>query len=145
MNLGRFHVAAAALITFNVVGTVLTWTTHLSKPGTSNAHAVLNGTEFTGPLFFIAIWIAATLMTVAAGRTAMIGTWVMTLFAAGYAFGDITELAKHNVGVTATKWHVIIALDVVGLAFALTAVVVGIMTIASSREAARAQNGTPMG
>ena len=61
MTTGRFRAAAAALITFNLAGTVLTWTAHLSKPGTSNAHAILNGTEFTGPLFFIAVWIAAAL------------------------------------------------------------------------------------
>jgi hypothetical protein len=56
MTSSRFQLAAITLIAFNIVGTVMIWTMHLSKPGTSNAYAILNGTEFTGPIFFIVAW-----------------------------------------------------------------------------------------
>jgi hypothetical protein len=62
MALNRLRTATAALILFNVVGTIVTWTTHLTKPGMSNAHAILSGTEFTAPLIFIALWIGLVAM-----------------------------------------------------------------------------------
>lgn len=58
MILRNFRVAAAVLILFNLIGTVITWTAHLVKPGTANTAAVLSGTEFTGPLVFLALWVS---------------------------------------------------------------------------------------
>lgn len=138
MALHRFRLAAAAWIAFNIVGTVVTWTAHLSKPGTATTHAILQGTEFTGPLVLIALWIAAVALTYRTGRAAVVGVWLTTLFALVYAVGDVTELTKSNIGVSAGKWHAILALDALGLAVALCAVVFGIAAIAQTRQVAAA-------
>jgi hypothetical protein len=135
MALNRFRIATATLILFNVVGTVVTSTTHLSKPGTSSAHAIMSGTEFTAPLIFIALWIVFVAMMSTKGRAATVGLWLMTMFAAVFAFGDVTELFKKNIGVSSNRWHLILASDVVSLAIGLTVVVFGIAAITSSRRA----------
>lgn len=55
MTINRFRIAAYILIGFNILGTLLTWTAHLQKPGTGAASAVADGTQFTGPLIFVAV------------------------------------------------------------------------------------------
>ena len=135
MALNRFRIAVAVLILFNAVGTVVSWAAHLSKPGTSAANAIVGGTEFTGPIIFIALWVGFVAMMAMTGRIATIALWLMTLFAAVFAFGAITELFKKNIGVTTGKWHFIIGADVVSLAIALAVAVLGIAAIARSHQA----------
>ena len=134
MALNRFRIAASILILFNAVGTVVSWAAHLSKPGTSDAHAIVAGTEFTGPIIIIALWIGCVAMMLMTGRIATIGLWLMTVFAAVFDFGAITELFKKNIGVTTSKWHFIIGADVVSLAVGLAVAVLGIAVIARSRR-----------
>jgi len=125
MTSRHFQVAAIVLIVFNVVGTALSWTAHLSKPGTSNLHAVVNGTEFTGPIVFIAAWIVLVAMTWGRGRIATIGTVLMTVFAVLFSAGEISELFKSNIGVSTGKWDVILAATVAGLVIGATTVGLG--------------------
>jgi hypothetical protein len=134
MTLKNFRLAASALIVFNIIGTVVTWTAHLVKPGTSNAHAILNGTEFTGPLLFITLWIVFVLMTLIRGRAATVGAILMTLFALGYAIGETSQLFTGNVGLSSAKWHFVEAASVVGLAIAATTVILGIGQLVTSRK-----------
>lgn len=79
MALSRFRIAVVILILFNVVGTVVSWAAHLSKPGTSAANAIVGGTEFTGPIIFIALWIGFVVMMSMTGRIVTIGLWVMPI------------------------------------------------------------------
>jgi len=132
----RFRVAAVALIAFNLIGTLITWAAHLSKPGTGAGHAILQGTEFTGPLAFIALWVACAFMLWANDRVATVGTWLLTVFALGFSVGETSELMKSNVGVSSAKWSTIIVLDVIGLALALTVVALGVLTIIHTRRVA---------
>lgn len=136
MTFQRFRVAVIALVIFNLAGTLVTWVAHLSKPGTSTSHAWLAGTEFTGPLLFIAIWVASTALLWAGDRAATAGTWLMTLFAALFSVGEISELLKSNVGVSSGKWDAISALAVVGLAIGLLAATLGVVTIVRARRVA---------
>jgi hypothetical protein len=135
MALNRFRVATAILILFNVLGAVVTWTVHLSKPGTSAGDAILGGTEFTAPLILIVLWIGFLVMMSKTGRVASVGLWLMTAFAAVFAFGDVTELFKKNIGVSASKWHSILALTGISLALGLAVAVLGIIAIASALRA----------
>jgi hypothetical protein len=134
MALGRFRMATVALIVFNIVGSIVTWTAGLSKPGTSMAHAIAGGTEVTGPLVFIALWIGFAVMMRGTGRAAVVSIWLMTAFGVLFAFGDLTELFKKNIGVSAAKWHFILAADVVSLIMGLAVAVFGVMTIRESRR-----------
>jgi hypothetical protein len=135
MALNRFRIATAVLIIFNVVGTVVTRTAHLSKPGTSVRDAILGGTEFTAPLIFLVLWIGFLVMMSKTGRIATVGRWLMAAFAAVFAFGDVTELFKKNVGLSASKWHSVLALTGVSLAMGFAVAVLGIIAIASTRRA----------
>jgi hypothetical protein len=143
MTLTRFRNATIALIGFNLAGTVATWTFHLAKPGTSAAHAVLAGTEFTAPLLFVAVWIVFAVLLSNGSRSATASLWLMTLFAVGFVFGDLTELFKHNIGVSAAKWHLILAADVLSLAFGVTVAVLGVVTIVRSHRDHRSQPLAP--
>jgi hypothetical protein len=143
MTLTRFRDATIALIGFNLVGTVAAWTFHLTKPGTSAAHAVLAGTEFTAPLLFVAIWVVFAVLLSNASRAATVSLWLMTLFAVGFAFGDVTELFKDNIGVSAAKWHLILAADVLSLMFGLTVAALGVATIVNRTRQPIAQEGRP--
>jgi hypothetical protein len=135
MTLKNFRIAAATLIVFNVIGTVVTWTQHLVKPGTSNAHAILNGTEFTGPLLFIALWTVFVSMTLTASRVRSAGAILMTLFALIYTIGNTAELFKRNVGLSSNKWHFVLAAAGFGLVISVTTVILGIGYLVKSRTA----------
>ncbi len=134
MTISHFRTAAVALIAFNLTGTLITWAAHLSKPGTSDAHAILQGTEFTGPLAFVACWIVCAVMLWMTGSAARVAAWLMTLFALAFSVGEVSELVKSNVGVSSAKWNVIIALDAFGLVLALTTVALGALTVARRRR-----------
>jgi hypothetical protein len=110
-------------------------TAPLVKPGTSNAHAFLNGTEFTGPLVFITLWVIFVLMTLKAGRVRVAGAILMTLFALIYTIGNTAELFKSNVGLSSSKWDFVLAATGVGLVISVTTVVLGIGYLAKSRVA----------
>jgi len=143
MTLARFRIAAIVLVVFNLVGTVLTWAFELDKPGTSAAHAVAQGTEFTGPLLFVGLWVVLIALMWTHGRAATVSMWLMTLFAFGFAFGDLTELFKSNVGVSGTKWDLILAADVVSLALGLTVGIMGVSTIIHLRRERAARRVEP--
>ena len=139
MTLARFRNATIALVVFNLAGTVVSWTAHLTKPGTSSAHAIVAGTEFTAPLLFVAFWIVFAVLLSTKSRATTVSLWLMTLFAVGFAFGDVTELLKNNIGVSSGKWHLILFADVVSLSLGLGVAVLGLATIVRSRQDRRAR------
>jgi hypothetical protein len=61
----------------------------------------------------------------------------MILFAVAFALGDLTELFKNNVGVSAAKRNLVLAADVVSLVVGLTTCVLGIAAIAAARRTTR--------
>jgi len=139
VTLKRFRVAASVLIIFNVIGTVVTWTEHLVKPGTSHAHAIFAGTEFTGPLLFIGLWIVFVLLTLAQGKPRIIGVALMAVFAAVFTSGEISELFKRNVGISTGKWHFVLGACVVGIPIALATLICGIGYLVTSRKGPRVE------
>jgi hypothetical protein len=134
MTLKNFRVTASVMIIFNVIGTILTWTAHLVKPGTANSHAIYAGTEFTGPVLFIALWIVFVLMTLSKDSVSKIGAVLMTIFALVYGTGETAELFKSNVGLSSAKWNLIIAASCVGLAIAAITAILGIGHLVRSRK-----------
>jgi hypothetical protein len=134
MATDRFRTAAGVLIAFNLICTVVTWTAHLAKPGTATAHAILNGTEFTAPFVLIVPWIACFAAMFVAGRVARVGRSLMTVFATVYSIGDVTELAKNNIGVSTANWHTIITLDAIGLTLGVLTATLGVLSIAQARR-----------
>ena len=90
----------------------------------------LSGTEFTAPLIFLVLWVGFLVMMSNAGRVATVGLWLMTLFAAVFSFGEVTEFFKKNIGVSAAKWHLILGLAGIWLAVGLAVTGLGITTIA---------------
>jgi len=137
MTLNNFRAAASVLIAFCLVGTVVTWSAHLSAPGTARSDAILMGTEFTSPLAFTAAWIVFVLLTFTGGITRKLGVALMTLSALIYAFGDTTELFKSNVGVSDGKWTFIIVATGVGMAIALVTLMLGIGYFVGQRRLGR--------
>ena len=138
MTANRFRAAAWALIGFNILGTILTWAAHLQKPGTGAANAIAGGTLFTGPLLLAAVAIVALVLTFSARRwLASIGICLLALFGAGFAFGEITELFQHNVGISAGRWDVVIAASVIGAIIGITVAVLGVQTLVRMRRADR--------
>ena len=136
MTLSRFRVFAIALVAFNIVGTVLTWIAHLQKPGTSLAHAFGDGTEFTGPIFLIVLSCIAFAMTYVSRRFVwVVGVAWLGLWGLGFAFGETTELFKHNVGVSSGKWDAVLALSVIGLVVGIVCAVGSALTLRESRRA----------
>jgi hypothetical protein len=140
-NSNRFRVAAGTLIGYNILGTLLTWAAHLQKAGTGAANAVTGGTQFTGPLILVVIAIAALAVTFSARRrVALVGIFLLALYGAGFAFGEVTELFQHNVGISAGRWDVVLAGSVVGA-------LIGIATAAFALAgllAARRRAGRPV-
>jgi hypothetical protein len=139
MNNTTFRVTAGVLIGFNVLGTIVTWAAHLTKPGTSAASAIGGGTQFTGPLFLLAVALVALLMAGAARRwIAVTGTVLVALFAAGFTVGEVSELFQHNVGMSAAKWDVVLAGAVVGAILGVSSAVLGVRVLLARRAAGRA-------
>ena len=138
MNNTTFRVTAGVLIGFNVLGTIVTWAAHLTKPGTSAASAIGGGTQFTGPLFLLAVALVALLMAGAARRwIAVTGTVLVTLFAAGFTVGEVSELFQHNVGMSAARWDVVLAGAVIGAILGVGSAVLGVRVLLT-RHADRA-------
>ena len=139
MNSKKFRITAGVLIGFNILGTVVTWAAHLTKPGTSAAAAIGGGTQFTGPLFLLAVALIALLMAGAARRwVAVTGTVLVTLFAAGFTVGEVSELFQHNVGISAAKWDVVLAGAVIGAILGVSSAVLGVRLLLARRAASRA-------
>ncbi len=135
----KFRVTAGVLIGFNILGTIATWVVHLSKPGTSSASAIASGTQFTGPLFLVAVALIALLMAGSARRRiATTGTILVALFGAGFAIGEVSELFQHNVGVSAAKWDAVLACAVVGAILGISTAILGVMALLARRAANRA-------
>ena len=132
--MNRFRTAAITLIVFNVVGTLATWTLHLQKAGTSTLHAMAQGTEFTGPTVFIALWCLTVAMTYRAGRIGSVGTVLTTLFALLFTIGESTELAKSNVGISAAKWDAVMIATVLGVALGAATVATGAAAVIARRR-----------
>jgi hypothetical protein len=139
MNSKKFRVTAGVLIGFNILGTIVTWAAHLTKPGTSAAAAIGGGTQFTGPLFLLAVAIVALLMAGAARRwVAVTGTVLVTLFSAGFTVGELSELFQHNVGISAARWDVVLIGSAVGAVIGLTCATLAVLALAAERRASRA-------
>lgn len=139
MTANRFRTAAWILIGFNILGTILTWTAHLQKPGTHAAHAMANGTEFTSPLFLVAIGIVAVFLTFSARRW-LVGTGLslLALYGAGFGIGEIVELFKHNVGISAGRWDAVIVGSAIGAIIGFTEAFLVVRTLVSMRRSGRA-------
>jgi hypothetical protein len=139
MSSKKFRVTAGVLIAFNILGTILTWAVHLTKPGTSAASAIGGGTQFTGPLVLVAVALIALLMAGSGRRwLAVTGTVLVTLFAAGFTVGEVSELFQHNVGISAAKWDVVLAGAVVGAILGICSAVLGVRALLARRAARRA-------
>jgi hypothetical protein len=139
MNSTTFRVTAGVLIGFNILGTIVTWAAHLTKPGTRAASAIGGGSQFTGPLFLLAVALIALLMAGAARRwVAVTGTVLVTLFAAGFTVGEVSELFQHNVGMSAAKWDVVLAGAVIGAILGVSSAVLGVRVLLARRAAGRA-------
>ena len=138
MTANRFRAAAWTLIGFNILGTILTWAAHLQKPGTGAANAIAAGTLVTGPLLLIALAIAALVLTFSARRwTARTGIVLLALFGAGFAFGEITELFQHNIGISSGRRDVVIAASVIGAIIGITEAFLAVKALLTSRQADR--------
>jgi hypothetical protein len=138
MTLKNFRAAAEVLIVFNLIGTVVSWTAHLVKPGTSNVHALYAGTEFTSPVIFTAFWIVFVLMMLRAGvfgTVRTVGAILMTLSALIFLIGETSELFKSNVGISSGKWDFVKAASGVGVIIALVTVILGVGYLVTSRRA----------
>jgi hypothetical protein len=136
--LKRLQIAAIALIGFNLVGTILTWIAHLTKPGTGDANVIGGGTLFTGPLFLLALVIVALLLTRSSRpAVATVGVVLLTLFALGFTVGEVSELFQHNVGISGAKWDVVLAASVVGVVLGAATAAMGVRTLVANRKTAR--------
>ena len=132
--MNRFQTAAITLIAFNVVGTLLTWTAQLQQPGTSTLHAMAQGTEFTGPTVFVALWCLTVAMSFRPKRVGSAGIILTTVFALLFTIGESTELAKSNVGITDAKWDVVMTATVVGVILGVGTVATGVHAAVSRRR-----------
>jgi hypothetical protein len=138
MTTNRFRTAAWALIGFNILGTILTWAAGLQAPGTGAANAITAGTKFTGPLLLVALAIVALVLTFSARRR-LAGTAIslLALYGAGFAFGEITTLFEHNIGISTGRWDVVIAASVIGAIIGITEAVLAVQTLVKMRRADR--------
>ena len=138
MTINRFRAAAGVLIAFNILGTILTWTAHLQKPGISAANAIGAGTQFTGPLALVALGIIALVLTYSTRRwLARTGIVLLALYGAGFAIGEISELFQHNIGISAGRWDVVIAASIIGAIIGITEAFLAVRALLTSRQADR--------
>jgi hypothetical protein len=136
-NRNRFRITAGTLIGYNILGTLLTWAAGLQKPGTGAANAITGGTQFTGPLVLVAVAVVALAVTFSARRrVALAGVFLLGLYGAGFAFGEITELFQHNCGISAGRWDVVLAGSVIGAAIGITTAVLAVAGLRSARRQA---------
>jgi hypothetical protein len=140
----RFRIAAGTLIGFNILGTIVTWIAHLQKAGTGVANAIAGGTQFTGPLILVAIALAALAATFSARRwLALTGVFLLGLYGAGFAVGEVSELFQRNVGISAGRWDMVLAGSVIGAVIGIAAAVLAVAALVGRRRAAR-QAATPV-
>ena len=138
MTINRFRIAAGTLIGYNIIGTILTWAAHLQKPGTGAANAIAAGTQFTGPLILVGIAIVALAVTFSARRRlALGGVFLLGLYGVGFAFGELTELFQHNVGISPGRWDVVLAGSVIGAVIGISTAVLTAAELAGRRRASR--------
>jgi hypothetical protein len=138
MTTYRFRAAACTLIGFNILGTLLTWTAHLQKPAIGDANAIAGGTQFTGPLFLVALGKVALALTFSPRRwLARTGIFLLAIYGAGFAFGEITELFQHNVGISAGRWDIVLAGSVLGAIIGVTDAVLAVQALVRTRRAGR--------
>ena len=143
MTINRFRAAAIVLIGFNLAGTLLTWATHLQQARTGAAHAILNGTEFTGPLILAATALVSLGLTYSGRRwLGPLGVFLIGLWGAGFAIGEISELFKHNVGISSVRWDVVLAGSAIGIVIGLTTAVVAVRLMADRRRRLRVATTT---
>jgi hypothetical protein len=136
MTMNRFRIAAMALIGYNLLGTIITWAAHLQKPDIGAANAIAGGTQFTGPLFLVVLGIGALALTLFTRRRgARVGVVLLGLYGLGFAFGEISELSQHNVGISAGRWDVVLAGSVIGAIIGLTTAGLAVMELVSERRA----------
>jgi hypothetical protein len=139
MTINRFRIAAAALIGFNVLGTILTWAAHLQQSDIGAANAVAAGTQFTGPLFLVALGAVALALTFSARRRlARTGVVLLAIFGAGFAIGEISELFQHNVGISPARWDAVLVGSAIGAVIGLTCTTLAVLALAAQRRARRA-------
>ena len=139
MTINRFRIAATALIGFNILGTILTWVTHLQKPDMGAANAIAAGTQFTGPLVLVALSAVALALTFSAHRILVpIGVVLVALFGAGFAIGEISELFQHNIGISPARWDAVLVGSVIGAVIGLTCATLAVLALAAQRRAKRA-------
>jgi hypothetical protein len=135
MTINRFRVAAGTLIGYNILGTVLTWAVSLQKPGVGAANAITGGTQFTGPLVLVALGAVAFALTFSARRRlAGLGVFLLVLFGAGFAAGEVSELFQRNVGISAGRWDVVLAGSVIGAAIGIACALLGTVTLVAQRR-----------
>jgi len=138
-NSNRFRIAASTLIGYNILGTILTWAAGLQKPGTGAANAIGGGTQFTGPLILVAVAVLALAATFSARRwLALTGVFLLGLFGAGYALGEVSELFQHNVGISAGRWDVVLAGSVIGAVLGIATAVLAVAGLLAARRRAGA-------
>ena len=133
LTLGNFRLGASVLIVFNLIGTVVTWTDHLVKPGTANGHAFIAGTEFTSPVLFTVLWIVFVVMTLRKSAIGRVGAILMTVSALVFLIGESSELFKSNVGLSSGKWDFVLGASAVGIVLAVATVILGIGHLVRSR------------
>jgi hypothetical protein len=139
MTINRFRIAATALIGFNILGTILTWVAHLQQPDAGAASAITGGTQFTGPLILVALGAIALALTFSAHRVLVrIGVVLLAVYGAGFAFGEISELFQHNVGISSARWDVVLIGSVIGAVTGLTCATFAVLTMAAQRRARHA-------
>jgi hypothetical protein len=138
MTINRFRTAAVTLIGFNIFGTILTWVAHLQKPAGA-ANAIAAGTLFTGPLILVALGAVALALTFSAHRIPVrVGVFLLAIYGAGFAIGEISELFQHNVGISPTRWDAVLTGSVVGAVIGLACATLGVLALVAQRRAKRA-------
>lgn len=136
MNIRHFRLAAGTLISFNILGTVVTWAAHLQKPAVGAANAIVGGTQFTGPLVLVVLGAAALALSLSGRRwVAGTGVFLLALYGAGFAVGEISELFQRNVGISAGRWDVVLAGSVIGAVIGIACAVLGTAWLVSQRRA----------
>lgn len=139
MTIHPFRIAAMTIIGFNLLGTFLTWGFHLQQARIGAAHAIAQGTQFTGPLVLVAIAIVALGLTYT-GRKPLgfVGVFLIGLWGAGFSIGELSEFFQKRVGISSGKWDVILVGSAIGIAIGLTTAVLAIQLLVSRRRQVRA-------